>query len=436
MRFVASTGLLLLLLLGCVLWLPPLALGDTPFRIDKESRLAALEEGRPQYDPSVWQRDKDSPHVYFGSPKHCEGLGSHSSFWDPERLSDSLAGSQEGSTSESRTKRLAPRVDFTLVSQCSFNRIWMLRHICKRWSGDIIIAVLMDLKMWKSFQIPLPKECQFTVNEETGKTRTVTILPYKNAEGKTNNHEEELKVLQFYPVNVLRNYALCHVSTSHIFYTDMDLWPSSNLYHRLHLTKRLYPQRFTDAKHATVIPAFALDTSPCDSTTAGQPCENVGNSVPRNFDDLKGCVVRKKCHVFDRHNYEGHATTDYRNWVFSRQKNFRLLSCIRSNRYEPYLVLPASPKTPLFEESFTGYGKNKIQHVVHLRMAGFKFSVLSYAYVIHFPHAKSKARSKWEFRRKTKNVVNEVDLQYQAFLGWLDFTYGKNTKDTPICAKE
>ena len=36
------------------------------------------------------------------------------------------------------------------------------------------------------------------------------------------------------------------------------------------------------------------------------------------------------------------------------------LECFRSNRYEPYLVLPVNPDTPLFEESFRGYGKNKV----------------------------------------------------------------------------
>ena len=393
---------LLLLFLECVVWLPYLAVGDSP---------------RP-HDPSEWEQDNDSGHAAFGSPKHCKALGSQSLFWD-----------QPGSPEN---------IDFTLVSQCSFNRIWMLRHICKRWTGDIVIAVLLDPDFWNRHPMPLVKDCQDTVNEETGKTRTVTLLPYLNEASTTNNNNNNSsgheKVLQFYPVNALRNYALCQVSTSHIFYTDMDLWPSSTLYHRLHLTKRLYPKRFMNPQHATVVPAFALE-SMCNSTGPGEPCQIPTNSVPGTFEELKRCVFRKKCHVFDRHNFEGHATTDYRNWVFSRQKNFRLLPCIRSNRYEPYLVLPASPKTPLFDEMFTGYGKNKIQHVVHLRMAGFRFSVLSYAYVIHYPHTKSLARAKWDYRRKAKDAVNEVDLQYRDFQSWLGFVYGKKNKTTPLCFK-
>jgi hypothetical protein len=32
-----------------------------------------------------------------------------------------------------------------------------------------------------------------------------------------------------FPVNALRNAALCHVATSHALYTDVDLWPSETL---------------------------------------------------------------------------------------------------------------------------------------------------------------------------------------------------------------
>ena len=34
------------------------------------------------------------------------------------------------------------------------------------------------------------------------------------------------------------------------------------------------------------------------------------------------------------------------------------------------------PTTPIYSEAFTGYGKNKIELVTHLRFAGFKFHAL------------------------------------------------------------
>ena len=46
------------------------------------------------------------------------------------------------------------------------------------------------------------------------------------------------------------------------------------------------------------------------------------------------------------------------------------------------MVLPNLPSTPLYAEQFTGYGKNKIQFVTHLRFAGFRFHALPGAYVV------------------------------------------------------
>ena len=48
----------------------------------------------------------------------------------------------------------------------------------------------------------------------------------------------------------------------------------------------------------------------------------------------------------------------------------RPIECFRSNRYEPYVVVSMA-QMPLYDERFAGYGKNKIQHVSHLRRMGY-----------------------------------------------------------------
>ena len=35
-------------------------------------------------------------------------------------------------------------VDFTLATQCSLNRLWMLREICARWGGAIVVVVAVE----------------------------------------------------------------------------------------------------------------------------------------------------------------------------------------------------------------------------------------------------------------------------------------------------
>ena len=118
-------------------------------------------------------------------------------------------------------------------------------------------------------------------------------------------------------------------------------------------------------------------------------------------------------------------------WKNMNQRRFLELKCVSSERYEPYLVIPMSSATPLYEEKFVGwvlpklnldsylkllvailrfyscswpsfallrsfrYGKNKIQHTMHLRAKGFRFKVLSMAFVTHYPHLASDSRIIW-----------------------------------------
>jgi len=119
--------------------------------------------------------------------------------------------------------------------------------------------------------------------------------------------------------------------------------------------------------------------------------------VPRTFLELQQCWQQHRCRPFDEFgNPEGHASTNYAAWQRTPASELRPLPCLRSNRYEPYLVLPVASTTPLYEEVFQGYGKNKIQHTVHLFAAGFSLSVLSRGFLVHFPHGASTARMVWD----------------------------------------
>jgi hypothetical protein len=44
-----------------------------------------------------------------------------------------------------------------------------------------------------------------------------------------------------------------------------------------------------------------------------------------------------------------------------------------------------------YDERFMA-GKNKIQHVAHLRVHGYQFAILPEGFIVHYPHRESKAK--------------------------------------------
>uniref|UniRef100_A0A7S3K145 Glycosyltransferase-like protein LARGE2 n=1 Tax=Aureoumbra lagunensis TaxID=44058 RepID=A0A7S3K145_9STRA len=362
-------------------------------------------------------------------------------------------------SSEPKLKRRCP-LNFTLVTQATTERLWMLKFICRRWSGPIVIAVYSQ----QGKEIPnLEKFCP------GGQVHYQIISAAKEIFSDATK----------YPVNRLRNLALKHVQTSHFLLHDIDLWPDSTLYKRLHAlisdntddddnnnasflqsTKSL----LLDPLRAIVIPAFAREVkTECSSSTGTQDstasyrmreCYREAERMPTSFQRLKQCIIQKECHIFDRYNQDGHGTTDYRAWLRQDSSQLRHIQCFLSNRYEPYVVLHKSPLLPAFEEKFTGYGKNKIQNLVHLRYAGFHFSVLPKSFLVHFPHHKSAARMAWEQKSTTNPPQSSekqassnnqaahratMDRLYRRFLDTLIAVYGspgERPETTKLCGPD
>lgn len=55
--------------------------------------------------------------------------------------------------------------------------------------------------------------------------------------------------------------------------------------------------------------------------------------------------------------------------------------------YEPYIV--AHNSIPSYDPRFTGFGWNKVSHVMEMYAQGYTFVVLPSAFIIHMPHAPS-----------------------------------------------
>lgn len=159
-----------------------------------------------------------------------------------------------------------------------------------------------------------------------------------------------------YPVNLLRNLALSVVKTSHIVYADVDFWPSSDLYSILS-KETIKEQLASDSKLATVIPAFQMERL-CREY---RDCrENNIPKMPKHKEALMWLIGRRAASAFDPSNPGGHGSTKFVTWKDQETATFVDLPCIKSNRYEPYLVVRYCSELPPFQEGFTGYGKNKM----------------------------------------------------------------------------
>jgi hypothetical protein len=276
-------------------------------------------------------------------------------------------------------------VQFTLVTQLSSDRLWMLRHHCQRWPYPMSVAVLTNQTQSQVLDGLVHMGCdssQLTV-------QVLSATDYPDTD---------------YPVNVLRNLALSHVTTSHVMYVDIDFWVSTDL-HRLLNADSTRQALANNHKLAVVVPAFQLHRV----CREWRECPELNiPKMPHTMDDLLTLLRDKHGSMFDPTNRGGHGSTLYAPWIHQDPGSLLEIPCIRSNRYEPYLAFRHCHETPPFQPAFSGYGKNKMTMVMHMRRTGYTFSQLGGAYLVHYPHLDSKSRMEWNESPLEGHALNEV----------------------------
>ena len=232
-----------------------------------------------------------------------------------------------------------------------------------------------------------------------------------------------------YPVNWLRNLALAKVNTTHHLVSDVDFMPSRGLRASVLDQGRWLAYE----KLALVVPAFQRRGSNCKTVDECRAkLDPLSETVPGRYGQLVKCLELESCIVFQGDNSPtSHSTTDSGRWL--TETEVRPIPCFRSNRYEPYLVVRTSPDvTPRYDERFVGYGKNKIQHVSHLRKIGFAFAVLPRQFLVHVPHPKSTAKNQWVSSYETHKAI---DTLYSTFLKELEAAVPEEAIKVHLCSQ-
>jgi hypothetical protein len=287
------------------------------------------------------------------------------------------------------------QVTFTLVTQFSDDRMWMMEHHCLRWTGGPISVAVFTSK---------------TVDEVLEDLRSLHCPIDQISVQTVSGYSEE-----DYPVNVLRNVALKAVKTSHVVYVDVDFWESTNLADTL----QLHRDTLLDTKAALVIPAFQINRQCAEWRDCREANIPVMPVAKRELLDL---IFERKAAPFDPTNKGGHGSTRYGDWFDQTAEDLVPIECVKSNRYEPYLVFRYCQDLPPFQEAFSGYGKNKMTWVMHLRRAGYEFWQLGESFVVHYPHLDSKSRMRWNGGENGEQVKKPRDSQK---VDWLTFKRGQ-----------
>lgn len=295
------------------------------------------------------------------------------------------------------------KFQLTLLSHATPDKLYLLPELVVRFDGPINIAVYCksnrELQRTQDLMSSYPERVLFKYR----------VLVEEGEE---------------YPVNTLRNLAIKAVTTSHFMMLDLDLLPSREL---SSVFQGLSADMLANPNLALVTPAFELIQYVC--MNGNTDCfEKYRDQLPSTTKQLNKCRLEERCAQFYGTNApDTHSTTDYQKWTTATEPY--TIPCFKNVRYEPYVILKKTPTTPLFEERFVGYGKNKIQHINHLRFAGYKFQVLPKAFVIHMPHMTSQSKRAWKTQhtgqRKAMNVL------FRNFKRYLEKTY--NVPRLQIC---
>ena len=275
-------------------------------------------------------------------------------------------------------------VTYTLVTQLSEDRLWMMGQHCRRWgTGAPISAVVYTDRSPRDVEDRMVRDGCARDQLAVGTVATAGYAPTE------------------YPVNRMRNLALSQVGTTHVMYVDVDFWESTHL-HDVLTSENVREEMAADPRLAAVVPAFEI----LRQCREYRDCRDENLAVmPNTTQQMMDLVVNATAGAFDPTNRGGHGSTSYGAWYRQEEGQMYDIPCFKSNRYEPYLAFRYCDALPPFQEQFTGYGKNKMTWVMQLRRAGYDFAQLGQIFLVHYPHLDSKSRLEWN------NGPGEVEAQ-------------------------
>nr|XP_054751834.1 uncharacterized protein LOC129257518 [Lytechinus pictus] len=293
-----------------------------------------------------------------------------------------------------------PFDDVTLITHASLDRIDGVLRMLNSWDAPCSISLYLPIK----------------ADERDEDIEWKKIYVFKKMRILQTRADIDLTLVysntmdDVYPINYMRNVAVSQAKTKYILLLDADFLPSPTLHkHFLDVMAMWQVSEQRDQKTAFVVPAFDYIEEKQDQA-----------GLPRTKDELISLMKQDLPAVSIFRFYESplsHQPTNYVQWYMANEP-YKI--SYYEDKYEPYLILQKSGM-PMYDERFTGYGMNKITHILELHAAGYDFVVLPDAWVIHIPHLMSTQNSRFlsdPISRLTNRVtrlefVSDVMRKYQ-----------------------
>ncbi|KAI4893986.1 hypothetical protein NFI96_021045 [Prochilodus magdalenae] len=304
----------------------------------------------------------------------------------------------------------------SLVTHTTINNLHHLDSLLERWRNPVSIAIFahgQDVRFATALVYALSLFCpqvQELVDfhlvchsEETASFPEQDREHFAGLEeqgcpgvfAKLESHRDKYKNYAIgsnvsYPNNLLRNVARTGTDAAYVLVIDIDMLPSANLHHQFvtMLMRREPPQ-----DEVLVLPAFEIRHTrkmPASKAELVQLYQ-VGEVRPFYEELCPRCQ----------------APTNYSRWVNLAAKSSGPLEVAYTlnwaDPWEPFYI--GAKTVPLYDENFKQYGFNRISQACELHIAGFSFSVVSNAFVVHRGF---KVQGEFHSRKDEENRRNRL----------------------------
>ncbi|XP_058871929.1 beta-1,4-glucuronyltransferase 1-like [Acipenser ruthenus] len=324
---------------------------------------------------------------------------------------------------------------FALATHTSINNLHHLNELLGRWRNALSVAIFahaQDVKFSTALIFALSEFCpqvqalvdfhlichsgEIASFPEQDREQFAGLQDCQDVFRKLEKHRDTFQNYAMgrnvsYPNNLLRNVARAGLDADYTLVIDIDMLPSQNLHDDfLNFLKRRAPR----PDEVFVVPAFEIRHTrkiPATKTELLQLYQ-VGEVRP---------FYEELCHKCQ-------APSNYSSWVNLHSPGGADSTELRVaytlswvDPWEPFYI--GGRSVPLYDERFRQYGFNRISQACELHVAGYSFSVLSSAFLVHRGF---KVSREFHARKDEENRLNRV--LFRQFKEGLKLKYQDSTR--------